>query len=161
MAGKKKDFSGINLSMAPAYAASKKKPEGAQTLEVTLTDVTQPPYTVPVTITTQPQTGSKVFASIEQATSRKGQQGTASPQEAAQRKEQMRTQGRKGVKAERINMAFSDSNYQFIRVMARATGKTMTEFTNAIISEYQREHPELMEQAQALLNFSNIFGGND
>jgi len=37
----------------------------------------------------------------------------------------------------------------------------MTEFTNAIISEYQREHPELMEQAQALLNFSNIFGGND
>lgn len=140
MAGKKKDFSGISTGSRAAAFIQDNAAEA---------------------FISQPQTGSNVFASIEQATSRKGQQGTASPQEAAQRKEQMRTQGRKGVKAERINMAFSDSNYQFIRVMARATGKTMTEFTNAIISEYQREHPELMEQAQALLNFSNLFGGND
>ena len=146
MAGKKKDFSGINTgSRAAAFTQ----------------DTAAPAFI------SQPQTGSKVFANIEQATSRKGQQGTASPQEAAERKEQMRTQGRKGVKAERINMAFSDSNYQFIRVMAKATGKTMTEFTNAIIAAYQREHPELMEQAQAFLNtvnsgaFSNLFGGND
>lgn len=142
----KKDFSGINTgSRAAAFTQ----------------DTAAPAFI------SQPQTGSKVFANIEQATSRKGQQGTASPQEAAERKEQMRTQGRKGVKAERINMAFSASNYEFIRVMAKASGKTMTEFTNAIISAYQREHPELMEQAQAFLNtvnsgaFSNLFGGND
>ena len=146
MAGKKKDFSGISTGSRAAAFIQDNAAEA---------------------FISQPQTGSKVFANIEQATSRKGQQGTASPQEAAERKEQMRTQGRKGVKAERINMAFSDSNYQFIRVMAKATGKTMTEFTNAIIAAYQREHPELMEQAQAFLNtvnsgaFSNLFGGND
>ena len=146
MAGKKKDFSGISTGSRAAAFTQDNAAEA---------------------FISQPQTGSNVFASIEQATSRKGQQGTASPQEAAQRKEQMRTQGRKGVKATRINMAFSVSNYQFIRVMARATGRTMTEFTNAIIAAYQREHPELMAQAQALLDtvnsetFSNLFGGND
>ena len=38
----------------------------------------------------------RVYGAIEQATSRKGQQGTASPQEAATRAASLKTQGRKG-----------------------------------------------------------------
>jgi len=145
----KKDFSALKTGNRTA-------PAGAQTTTVT-TAPAENAWT----------TGSKVMANIAQATSRKGQQATASPQEAAERKEKMQTQGRKGVRSERINMAFSDSNYQFIKIMAKATGKTMTEFTNAIIAAYQREHPELMEQAQAFLDtvnsgaFSNLFGGGN
>ena len=126
----KKDFSGINT--------------GSRIADFTQGNAAE-------AFITQPQTGSRVFANIEQATSRKGQQGTASPQEAAERKEKMQTQGRKGVKAERINMAFSPSNIAFIRTMAKASGVSMTEFVNLVIAAYQREHPEFMEQAQAVL----------
>lgn len=108
----------------------------------------------------------KVFGAIEQATSNKGQQGTASPEEQAERAEALQTQGRKGCKSVRINMAFTPSNHEFIKVMAKASGKTMTEFTNLVIAAYQREHPEIMAQAQAFLDtvnsgaFSNLLGSD-
>lgn len=100
------------------------------------------------------QTG-RVYGTIEQANSKKGQQGTASPEEAHERAEALRTQGRKGCKAVRINCAFTPSNHQFIKVMARATGQTMTEFVNFVVDAYQREHPEIMEQAAAFLDVVN------
>ncbi len=113
------------------------------------------------------QTGSRVFAAIEQATTTKGQQGTASPQEAAERAADLRTQGRKGCKAIRINMAFTPKNHEFLKVMAKASGKTMTEFCNLVIAAYQREHPEIMGQARAFLDtinsgaFSSLLGGEN
>lgn len=97
------------------------------------------------------QTG-RVYGAIETATSSKGQQGTASPQEAEERRETLRTQGRKGAKATRINMAFTDSNHQFIKVMARISGRTMTEFTNYVIEQYRAEHPEIYNQAKAIID---------
>lgn len=94
----------------------------------------------------------RVYSSIEQATSRKGQQGTASPQETAERKAAMRTQGRKGCKATRINMAFTPDNHEFIKIMSRVSGKTMTEFANLVIEKYREEHPEIYEQAKAIID---------
>ena len=92
----------------------------------------------------------KVFNSIETATSRKGQQGTASPEEAAQRAAQLRTQGRKGCKAVRINMAFTPENYDFVKIAARATGQTMTKFANQIIEQYRADHAEDYKEAKKL-----------
>ena len=100
-------------------------------------------------------TAGKVYGAVEQAISARGQQGTASPQEAARRAAEGTTQGRKGCKATRINMAFTTDNYEFIRVMARATGRSYTEFTNEIIAAYRKEHPEFMEQANSFLQFVN------
>jgi len=94
----------------------------------------------------------RVYGAIEQATSNRGQQGTASPQEAAERAAELRTQGRKGCKATRINMAFTPENHEFIKVMARLTGKTMTEFANLVVERYRTEHPELYEQAKAIID---------
>ena len=94
----------------------------------------------------------RVYGAIEQATSRKGQQGTASPQEAAERAAQLKTQGRKGCKANRINMAFTPENHEFIKVMATISGKTMTEFANLIVERYRNEHPEIYEQAKAIID---------
>ena len=93
----------------------------------------------------------RVYNTIEQATSRKGQQGTASPQEAQERAAQLKTQGRKGCKATRINMAFTPDNHEYIKVMAKISGKTMTEFTNIIIERYRTEHPELYNQVQEII----------
>ena len=97
----------------------------------------------------------RVFDSIERATGKAGQQTTASAQEVAARREALQTQGRKGCRATRINMAFTPENHEFIKVMAKASGKTMTEFTNLVITAYRREHPELMEQANAFLSTIN------
>ncbi|MBQ1388633.1 MAG: hypothetical protein IIY78_03305 [Clostridia bacterium] len=94
----------------------------------------------------------RVYGAIEQATSNKGQQGTASPQEQAERAAQLRTQGRKGCKAIRINMAFTPENHEFIKVMAKISGKTMTEFTNLVIERYRTEHPDIYEQAKEIIN---------
>ncbi len=109
----------------------------------------------------------RVSGAISQATSNKGQQGTATAQEAEERMEALQTQGRKGVKAIRINMAFTPSNHEFIKVMAMASGKTMTEFTNLVIAAYRREHPEIMEQAKGFLAtvnsgaFSSLLNGGE
>ena len=105
--------------------------------------------------TAKQETSGKVYAAIEQATSRKGQQGKASPQEAAERASELKTQGRKGCKAIRINMAFTPDNHEFIKVMSRASGRTMTEMCNEIISAYRNEHPEFMEKAAGFLEFIN------
>ena len=97
----------------------------------------------------------RVFNAIETATAKKGHQGTASQQEQAERASELRTQGRKGCKAVRINMAFSPQNHEFIKVMARGSGRTMTEFTNLVLDAYRREHPEMMAQARAFLDTLN------
>ena len=76
----------------------------------------------------------------------------ADEEEQAERAAAMQTQGRKGCKAKRINMAFTPENYKFVKVMASASGRTMTEFTNLVIAAYQREHPEIMEQAKGFIN---------
>lgn len=100
-------------------------------------------------------TGNRVYKTIEQATGKNGQQTTATKEEQGERAENLQTQGRKGCKATRINMAFTPSNHDFIKVMAKATGRTMTEFTNLVIAAYQREHPEILEQAHSFLDVVN------
>lgn len=72
------------------------------------------------------------------------------PEEKARRASAMQTQGRKGCKAVRINMAFSPENHEFIKTLAAATGQNMTQFLNYIVMRYRTEHPELMEQAHKL-----------
>lgn len=98
---------------------------------------------------------SKVYNAVEQATGTKGQQGTASAEEAEARREALQTQGRKGVKAIRINMAFRPSTHEFLKVMSKATGRTMTEFCNLVIEAYMNEHPEMLEQARGFLDTVN------
>ena len=91
---------------------------------------------------------SAVMRKLEQGASNKGQQGEATQQEAAERA----AQGRKGCKAIRINMAFTPENHEFIKTMARISGKTMTEFANLCIQKYREEHPDLYEQAKQIID---------
>ena len=100
-------------------------------------------------------TGAKVRSTIESATGRRGQQATATPEEQAERAATLTTQGRKGCKAVRINMAFTPENHTFIKVMSKATGRTMAKMINDIIAAYRNEHPELLEKANDFLDFIN------
>ena len=48
------------------------------------------------------------------------------------------TQGKKGQKLRRINMAFSDHNHSYITYESRRRGLSATAFVNLIIDEYRR-----------------------
>ncbi len=58
-------------------------------------------------------------------------------QDTVMKKKLGSTQGRKGVKLKRINLAFDDMNYEYIRLEAKRRGKTITEFVNGIIEDYR------------------------
>ena len=90
----------------------------------------------------------RVYGAIETATSKKGQQGNASPQEAADRAANLKTQGRKGCKAIRINMAFSPEVHEYIKTMARVRGESITDFTNYIFTRSMEENAEVYQRAK-------------
>lgn len=53
------------------------------------------------------------------------------------KKELGTTQGKKGQKLKRINMAFSDENHEYIVHESRKRGISATAFVNQIINEYK------------------------
>jgi hypothetical protein len=57
------------------------------------------------------------------------------------------TSGRKGVKLSRINMAFTDPNYDYIKTMATVSGQTYTDFVNMVIEAHREAHLDLYMQA--------------
>ena len=64
-----------------------------------------------------------------------------------QAREQGKTQGRKGCKAHRFNMAFSPAAYDFITTMARVRGETITSFDNHLIEKCAEDNAEVYQQA--------------
>ena len=64
-------------------------------------------------------------------------------------REQGRTRGRKGVKALRINMAFTPEVHDYIRTMAQVRGMTVTQFTEAVFRKHMEDNAEIYEQVKA------------
>lgn len=50
------------------------------------------------------------------------------------------TQGKKGQKLKRINMAFSDANHEFITRESRRNGISATAFVNLILDAYRNQN---------------------
>lgn len=101
------------------------------------------------------RTPGKVAEAMSQATSKYGQQPAAGEEEARQRRQKMQTQGRKGVKLHRINMGFSDDNYEFLSIISKQKGLTMTRFLNCIVDEYRANHgatEEVLAQIKELVS---------
>lgn len=98
---------------------------------------------------------AKVSENIAQSTGTQGRKLEATQAEAAARREKLQTQGKKGAKTQRINMAFTDSNYDYIHTVARAKGLTMTKFVNEMIDFYRESHTKLYEEAKKLQKLAN------
>ena len=60
-------------------------------------------------------------------------QTAAGPQEKEWREKKGKTQGRKGCKQKRMNLALWSDNYIYIKTMARANGMNNIQFINEII----------------------------
>lgn len=99
---------------------------------------------------TQIDTGRRtenISQTIERGTSTRKRQTTPTDEERAHRMETLTTQGRKGCFAKRINLALTPSNHEFIAVVSKARGMTMTKYVNGIIAEYCSRHQDLKEKA--------------
>ena len=94
-----------------------------------------------------------VFNAIAEATTA-GRKPRRIPteEEKAEALETLHTVGLKGVKAPRINMAFTQSNYDFIVTMAQVRGQSRTEFVNDVLKKYRTENADLYNKA---LEFRN------
>ncbi|MCR4745534.1 MAG: hypothetical protein K5894_09955 [Lachnospiraceae bacterium] len=73
-------------------------------------------------------------------------------EEAQKWQKKRKTQGRKGCKMVRINMAFDLELHDFIRTMARVRGESMTEFTNYVFKLYMEDHLEVYKKAMEFKN---------
>ena len=62
------------------------------------------------------------------------------------------TRGKKGAKMPRINLAFSPSHLDFIRVMAAIQGISMTQYVNNLIERERLERGEKYEAAKRLID---------
>lgn len=92
----------------------------------------------------------RVYTTINDAT--KGtERKTYTPAETEYYEAERKTQGRKGTKLSRINMAFSPANFDYIHVMSRVTGQTATSFVNEVLDKYREEHQDIYQKAQEFI----------
>ena len=63
-----------------------------------------------------------------------------------------KTQGKAGMKLERMNMGFSSENYEFLRVMAVIHKMSITKYVNHLIEEERRRSADLYNKAKDLMN---------
>ena len=63
-----------------------------------------------------------------------------SEEEAAELRATFKSSGRKGIKLRRVNLAVSDENYEYIRIMSRARGETYSEFLNWMMQTHRDEN---------------------
>lgn len=92
----------------------------------------------------------RVIAGIEEATAPTAPESNKrkryksrreySEEEAAELRSTFRSIGRKGIKLKRINLAVSDENYDYVRIMSRARGETYSEFLNWMIQTHRDEN---------------------
>lgn len=70
-------------------------------------------------------------------------------EEAREAANEMRTSGRKGVKLQRINLACTPENYEFIQIMSKVRGQKLSEFINDIITTAREKNADIYRQAIA------------
>lgn len=73
-------------------------------------------------------------------------------QDAQEEYDARNTQGKAGMKAARINMAFSPANYEFMQVMAHAHKMTITKYVNHVMEEERKRSADKYQKAKDLMD---------
>ena len=61
------------------------------------------------------------------------------------------TQGKKGQKLPRVNMAFATNNLEYLQLISRIEGVSMTEYVNRLIEADKEARKEIIEEAKKIL----------
>lgn len=89
----------------------------------------------------------------------KKERKTYTDEELADLKEKYLTQGRKGAKLPRVNVAFAPDLWEYVRAMARTSGMTYSGFVEQIVKEHKDAHAEEYARIMELRKVITI--GND
>lgn len=72
-------------------------------------------------------------------------------QKQLEAQEEQRTQGRKGLKMPRMNMSFTPSNMEYLKIMAGISGITVTRYVNTLIEQDAANNTERYQKAKHLM----------
>ena len=61
-----------------------------------------------------------------------------------------RTQGKKGQKLPRINMAFQTANLEYLQLISRIDGKSITEYVNNLVEQDRQRNAARLEEARSI-----------
>ena len=61
-----------------------------------------------------------------------------------------RTQGKKGQKLPRINMAFQTANLEYLQLISRIEGKSITEYVNNLVEQDRQRSAVRLEEARSI-----------
>lgn len=126
-----KDFSKVNTN--PVYNA--------------IADATAEPEQLPGQTTWETiQEAQEPQEAQEKQTGRKPRR-TYSEQETQEALYSRQTSGKKGVKLPRINLAFTPDVYEYIQIMSRVRGESMTDFINLALRQHREQHADIYEKA--------------
>ncbi len=79
------------------------------------------------------------------------EQEEPSAEDVQEAQEELRTQGRRGYRMQRINMGFTPSNLDYIRTMAKVMGMSQTQFVNHLIELHRESAGDRYKQIKELL----------
>lgn len=78
-------------------------------------------------------------------------QKTPTEQEIQKAQAEQQTQGKKGYKMQRINMAFTPDNIEYIRAISKLKGRTMTQYVNDLIAQEREKNTDLLQQIKSII----------
>lgn len=90
---------------------------------------------------------STIIGSAHNAQHTQEVQEVGAPQAAP---ESVGTQGRKGAKLPRINMAFPSDSLEYLRVMAALRGVSITKYVNDLVAQDKCRNEEIYKAAKSL-----------
>lgn len=76
----------------------------------------------------------------------------ATAEEAAERKAERRTQGKKGVKLNRVAASFTPEALEYIKVMSKIRGESMSEFIERVLMQHKAENMAQFEAAKQIID---------
>ena len=77
---------------------------------------------------------------------------TYSQEEKQEYLNKMQTAGRKGLKLQRLTIAFTPEKYEYLRLMSAMTGMTYSEFINEVLEAHKGQHEDAYVEALKLKN---------
>lgn len=97
--------------------------------------------------TAEPEQEAAEVLQEQEAQKERKPRRTYNEQEAAEALRTLRTSGKKGLKLPRINLAFAPDIYEYVQIMSRVRGESMTDFVNIALRQHMEEHRDLYDKA--------------
>lgn len=92
------------------------------------------------------QANARLLGNLSTLQGKKKEIPTASKEEAAERKQERRTQGKKGAKLTRIAASFTPEAIEYIKVMSKIRGESMSEFIEHVLMQHKADNIDFYNQ---------------